>query len=317
MKILVQNLCDDVEFKLGLRIVAGHAGLKKNIAFARIQKPGLAIAGLVEALQPQRIQVLGNTEMQYLYSLEPDNQLAALEGLLNSAPPCLIITHGNDATERLTQAAEHKAIPLLRTTLNSTLFINRIHQFLDEHLSPEITLHGVLADVSGVGVLLTGHSGVGKSECALDLILRGHRLVADDVVLVRQWDRELIGMSSPLTKHHMEVRGLGIINVRDLFGAASVSSRKRIELIVEMVDWQRDAEYDRMGIDDAFEAILGAQVPRIRLPIQPGRNVAAIIEVAARNHLLKLQGHHSAREFADQLERKLIEKSSSSSASET
>lgn len=305
MKILVKALRDDVEFKLNIELIAGVEGLGRTIAHPRIQKPGLAIAGLIEAIRPGRVQVLGNTEMQYLRSLDVDNQRDALDGLFGAGVPCVIITTGLEAPLGLIQLAERDQVPLLRSTLSSGTFINRIHDFLDEHLSPEITLHGVLVDVFGVGVLHTGASGIGKSECALDLILRGHRLVADDVVLVRQRDRELIGMGSPLTRHHMEVRGLGIINVKDLFGAASVCERKRIELIVEMVEWQRDAEYDRLGIDDTTEPILDVAVPKVRLPIRPGRNVASIVEVAARNHLLKLQGHHSAREFKENLERTL------------
>ncbi len=306
MKILVKALVDDAEFNLGLDLLAGAAGLSRFIENPRIQKPGLAIAGLVEAIRPARVQVLGNTELQYLRSLDDDNQRDALEGLFASRVPCVVLTGTSQVPAMLLQMAEHDGVPTFRTSLTSGVFINRIHGFLDEHLSPEITLHGVLVDVFGVGVLHTGQSGIGKSECALDLILRGHRLVADDVVLVRQRDRELIGMGSPLTRHHMEVRGLGIINVKDLFGAASVCERKPIELVVEMVEWQRDAEYDRLGLDETFEVILGSQVPRVRLPIRPGRNVASIVEVASRNHLLKLQGHHSAREFALNLESRLL-----------
>ena len=305
MKISVKELHEDVQFNLGLALIGGAAGLLRTIEHPRIQKPGLAIAGLVEAIRPGRVQVLGNTEMQYLRSLETDNQRYALEGLFRAQVPCVIVTSGMEAPAGLVALAERDHIPLFRSQLSSGTFINRIHEFLDEHLSPEITVHGVLVDVFGVGVLHTGQSGIGKSECALDLILRGHRLVADDMVLVRQRDRELIGMGSPLTRHHMEVRGLGIINVKDLFGAASVCERKGIELIVEMVEWQRDGEYDRLGIDDISEAILSVDVPKVRLPIRPGRNVASIVEVAARNHLLKLQGHHSARAFKESLERQL------------
>lgn len=305
MKILVRALREDSEFKLGVELLAGAAGLNRTIQNPRIQKPGLAIAGLVEAIRPGRVQVLGNTEMQYLRSLEAHHQREALEGLFRADVPCIVVTTGLDATDGLLQLAERDGVALYRTSLSSGTFINRVHAFLDEHLSPEITLHGVLMDVFGVGLMLAGQSGIGKSECALDLILRGHRLVADDVVLVRARDRELTGTGSPLTRHHMEVRGLGIINVKDLFGAASVCERKRIELMVEMVEWQRDAEYDRLGIDDSHETILDAQIFKVRLPIRPGRNVASIVEVAARNHLLKQQGHHSARAFKEHLEQRL------------
>lgn len=307
MNIVAKALVEDTEFRLGLKLVAGAAGLHRSIEFARIQKPGLAIAGLVEAIQPGRVQVLGNTELMYLQSLEDANQKAALEGLFRAYVPCVVVTADLPVPPALTALAENKSVSVFQTTLPSGTFINRVHDFFDEHLSPRMTLHGVLVDVFGVGVMLTGQSGIGKSECALDLILRGHQLVADDVVLVRQSDRDLIGMGSPLTKHHMEVRGLGIINVKDLFGAASVCERKRIELLVDLVEWEHDGAYDRLGLDDALETILAAQIPKLRVPIRPGRNLSAIVEVAARNYLLKSQGHHAAQRLQQRLERRLAQ----------
>jgi HPr kinase/phosphorylase len=305
MKIAVKALLDDAVFNLDLRLLGGAAGLQRSIENARIQKPGLAMAGLVEAIRPGRVQVFGNTEMQYLRGLSTEVKRLALQGLFAAPIPCVVVTTGLRAPLDLLQLAEQHGVATFGTSLTSGTFIGRIHSFLDEHISAEVTLHGVLVDVFGVGVLLAGQSGIGKSECALDLILRGHRLVGDDVVLVRQYDRELVGMGSPLTKHHMEVRGLGIINVKDLFGAASVCERKGVELIVEMLEWQPDGEYDRLGIDENNERILNTLVPKVRLPIRPGRNVASIVEVAARNHLLKLQGHHSARKFQQSVERRL------------
>ena len=305
MNIVAKALVEDKEFKLNLRLLAGRGGLEKPIEFRRIQKPGLAIAGLVEAIQPGRVQVLGNTELMYLNSLAENHQRAALEGLFRAYVPCIVVTAGLMPPDVLVSLAKARNVSIFQTSLTSGTFIVRVHDFFDEHLSPRMTLHGVLVDVFGVGVMLTGQSGVGKSECALDLILRGHQLVADDVVLVRQSDRELIGMGSPLTKHHMEVRGLGIINVKDLFGAASVCERKRIELLVDLVEWEHDGVYDRMGLDDAMESILDAQVPKLRVPIRPGRNLSAIVEVASRNHLLKSQGHHAAQRLQQRLERRL------------
>ncbi len=222
MDLTVETLLRETQDELELQLVAGHAGQQRRIENTRIQKPGLAIAGLVEAIRPGRVQVFGNTEIQYLRGLDSSNQRAALAGLFAAHIPCVVVTTGLISPLDLLQAAQTHAVPLLTTPLTSGTFIRRIHPFFDEKISPEVILHGVLVDVFGVGMLLSGQSGIGKSECALDLILRGHRLVADDVVLVRQYDRELMGMNTPLTKHHMEVRGLGIINVRDLFGAASV-----------------------------------------------------------------------------------------------
>lgn len=301
MKIVAQALLEDTAFNLGLRLLTGTAGLTRTITNPRIQKPGLAIAGLVEAIVPLRVQVLGNTELMYLHSLAEGQRTAALDGVFSAQVPCVIVTSQLLPLAPLAELAEREQVSVFVTDLPTGTFIARVHAFFDEHLSPRVTLHGVLLDVFGVGVMLTGHSGIGKSECALDLILRGHRLVADDSVLVRQHDQELIGMSSPLTKNHMEVRGLGIINVKDLFGAASVCERKEIELIIDMVEWQRDGDYDRMGLDDMYESILDVQVPRVRIPIRPGRNVSSIVEVATRNFLLKAQGHHAARQFQERL----------------
>jgi HPr kinase/phosphorylase len=308
MNIVAKALVEDADFKLDLSLLAGRAGLGRAIEFRRIQKPGLAIAGLVEAIQPGRVQVLGNTELMYLDSLSQNHQRAALEGLFRAYVPCIVITTGLTPPSVLVDLAEARGVSIFQTQLTSGTFILRVHDFFDEHLSPRMTLHGVLVDVFGVGVMLTGQSGVGKSECALDLILRGHQLIADDVVLVRQNDRELIGMGSPLTKHHMEVRGLGIINVKELFGAASVCERKRIDLLVDLVEWEHDGVYDRMGLDDTLETILDAQVPKLRVPIRPGRNLSAIVEVASRNHLLKSQGHHAAQRLQQRIERRLSAK---------
>ena len=190
---------------------------------------------------------------------------------------------------------------MFRTQLKSSVVISKIQSFLEEHLSPEVVRHGVLMDVCGVGILLTGKSGIGKSECALDLILRGHRLIADDTVIIQNRQQGLIGSPSPLTKHHMEVRGLGIINVKELFGAAAFREQKQIELIVNMVSWDDHQEYSRTGLDHVVETILDQEGIKLSLPIRPGRNLASIIEVAARNHLLKMQGHNAAEEFEQNL----------------
>lgn len=306
MKILVKVLGGDREYDLGVALVAGEAGLARTIANPRVQRPGLAIAGHIESVRPECVQVLGETEMDYLTSRSPEQQAGAVEGLLGCRGlACVVVTRELPVPERLLAVAERESVPVFCTALPTDAFINRVHNFLDDHLSPEISVHGVVVDVFGVGMMLMGPSGIGKSECALDLILRGHRLIADDVVRLKQQGRVILAMGSPLTRHHMEVRGLGIINVKDLFGAAAVREKKRVELLAEMEDWESGAEYDRTGIDDVTEEILGINISKIRLPIRPGRNVASIVEVAARNHLLKRQGHHSAREFKETLERRL------------
>ncbi|MEZ4269975.1 MAG: HPr(Ser) kinase/phosphatase [Myxococcota bacterium] len=271
----------------------------------RIQKPGLAIAGFVESIRSQHIQILGETETRYLSSLDESAELQAVEGLLTAGIACIVMANGRYPSLGMRHAAETHSVPIFVSELSSGPLITRLHNFLDEHLSPEISLHGVLMDVFGIGMLLVGPSGIGKSECALDLILRGHRLVADDIVLVKQRGRQLSGHGTSVTRHHMEVRGLGIINVKDLFGAASVREQKQIELIVELNEWQPDVEYDRTGLKRDTECILDVEIRRIKLPIRPGRNVASIVEVAARNHLLTLQGHDTALAFQARLDRRL------------
>lgn len=306
MKILAKALRDDTEFNLGLTLLAGTHGLNREIDHPRVQKPGLALAGFVQTIRQNRLQVLGKTEIDYLQSLDDDAQDHAIKLFFGAGIGCAVITTNILPPERLIQEAEHYKVPLFVSTLTSGTFIGRVHEFLEEHLSPEIGIHGVLVDVFGVGVLLTGQSGIGKSECALDLILRSHRLVADDVVMIRQRKGQLIGAGSAVTRHHMEVRGLGIINVRDLFGAASVRERKRVELVVEMFEWHgKELDMDRTGLDEPKERYLEIDVAKIRLPIRPGRNVASIVEVAARNHLLKMQGHNAAQTFKESIERRL------------
>src|SRR4029077_18952513 len=193
-------------------------------------------------------------------------------------------------------------VPLMRSPLMSSVFINRMTKFLDDSLAPTTSVHGVLIDVLGIGVLLMGKSGIGKSEAALDLVLRGHRLVADDIVEIKAKGTDAVyGAGSELIRHHMEIRGLGIINIKDLFGVASVRERKKIELVIELVEWDERHEYDRLRLEQATMNIVGVEVPHAVVPVRPGRNMTTIVEVAARNHLLKLQGHHSAQEVADKL----------------
>jgi HPr kinase/phosphorylase len=304
LKLSVKALSDDHDFELELTLLAGAQGLDRGIEHDRVQKPGLAMAGLVTAIRAHCVQILGRTEIRYLESLDAAGQRVAARLLYDSEIACVVVTTSLLPPKIFFELADSQRVPLFRTTLPSGHFINHVHDFLDEHLSEETTLHGVLVDVFGVGVLLMGASGIGKSECALDLILRGHRLVADDAVTVKMYRQQLIGLGSPLTRLHMEVRGLGIINVRDLFGAAAVRERKRIELVVEMHE-HVNGTYDRLGIDDLHENILGVNISKVIVPVRPGRNMTSIVEVAARNHLLKMQGHNSARDFKEALERRL------------
>lgn len=294
--------------ELELSAVAGTGGIARTVAVPRIQKPGLALTGWPEQLHPHRVLVLGGTEIDYLTNHAPARTVG-IETLLASEPACIVVCRGNQPPVELTAAADTRGVPVLVSKLVTADFIALVTSWMSDRLAPTVQLHGVLMDVTGIGVLLLGKSGIGKSETALDLVVRGHRLVADDIVKVRARAGRLFGRGAGILGHHMEIRGLGIINIEDLFGVAAVREAKKIELVVELHEWDETAEYDRLGFDDQYERILGIDVPKIRLPVRPGRNLATLTEVAARNQLLKLQGTHSARAFRDQLHRAMVEES--------
>ncbi len=295
---------------MALELVSGRGGLSRIITGPRLQKPGLALAGYTSYVHSERLQLLGLTEISYLRSLSPEARQAALEGLCSLQPCALVVTRGLEVPPELALSSEKHNVPVFSTPLLSSVFTSRVTKFLEERLAPETSVHGVLVDVFGVGILLLGKSGIGKSEAALDLVLRGHRLVADDVVEIRKRPPDTIyGHGSALIKHHMEIRGLGIINIKDLFGISAVRDGKKIELVAELVEWDEDEEYDRLGVEELRHSILDVAIPMVRVPIRPGRNITTILEVASRNLLLKFQGKHSAREFQDKLNRALEAKS--------
>lgn len=304
--LTINNLLTETEYGLNLTLVAGSRGLANRLTSPRIQKPGLALTGYTEHLHPSRLQVLGNTEISYLRQL-PEEQGREYLGKFCSFPIIgITVTKGLELPGYLMEIAEDAGIPLLVSPHQSSTFISLITKFLEESLLPTTHLHGVLVDVLGVGVLLLGKSGIGKSECALDLILRGGRLVADDIVFIRKkMPASLVGMAGESLQYHMEIRGLGIINIKNLFGVSSIREKKIIDLVIELVDWDSNQEYDRLGIDDAVYTILDVDLPHLRIPVRPGRNLTSIIEVAARNYLLKGMGYHSAREFHEQLMNRL------------
>ncbi|WP_432821098.1 HPr(Ser) kinase/phosphatase [Trichloromonas sp.] len=304
----IQELLGEKEAGLDLELLAGERGLGKRVQVPRIQKPGLALAGYTTNLHPDRIQVLGSTELSYLNQLDPDVAELNLRRLCELDVSCLIITKGQTPPQLLLDKAEKYSIPLLLSRHQSSKFISLVTQFLEERLLPSTTVHGVLVDVLGVGVLLLGKSGVDKSECALDLVLKGHRLVADDVVKIRmKLPAVLFGEGSDLLHYHMEIRGLGIINIKHLFGVAAIRERKKIDVAIELVEWQEGGEYDRLGLEEQTYSILGLEIPLLKIPVRPGRNITTIVEVAARNQLLKEMGYHSAMEFQDRLEKRMAE----------
>ena len=307
-KLSVEALLAEQDTGLELEVLAGEDGLYRHIESHRIQKPGLAFAGHLSFLHPTRVQILGSTELSYLDKLADDVAERNVDRLCQLGFACFIITKGQQPRPILIEKARQYSVPLLRTQMKSSQFISLISKFLEERLLPSTLVHGVLVDVFGVGVLLIGKSGIGKSECALDLVLRGHRLVSDDVVKVRlKLPAVLFGEGSDLLHYHMEIRGLGILNIKHLFGVSAIRERKKIDVVIELVEWDEDGDYDRLGLDEQFYDLLGIQVPLLKVPVCPGRNISSIIEVAARNQLLKEMGYNSAREFQDRLEKRMAE----------
>jgi len=307
--ILVQELEIDREHHLDLTLMAGRRGLKKRITYSQVQKMGLALTGFIKFVNPERLQIIGNTELAYLQTLAPSQQEEIIHQICSLDLACLVITRNLDIPELLLKEVDEKGIPLFRTSLRSVDFIGRITEFLEEKLAATTSIHGVLMDVFGVGVLILGKSGIGKSECALDLILRGHRLVADDMVYIqRRSPSSVFGNGFEVIQHHMEIRGLGIINIRSLFGVEAIRERKKIELVLELMEWDTHQEYDRLGFEEEKYSILGVELPMLRIPVTPARNLTTIIEVAARNHLLKTMGYNSALEFEKKLLRKMEER---------
>jgi HPr kinase/phosphorylase len=305
--VRVSQLLNDTTFDLRLELVAGKAGLDRKISSDRVQKPGLALTGFVAHIHPERLQVFGNTEMTYLATLTQERQREMISQMFSAPLACLVVTKDLEVPRTLAEFAEQAGVPLLKTPLLSSSFISRVQAFLEDALTLSKSEHGVLVDVFGVGIFILGKSGIGKSEIALDLVMHGHRLVADDIIDIKHKKGGAYGASNPMTKHHMEIRGLGIINIKDLFGVAAVRDSKKIELVTQLVEWKPDEEYDRLGLDERKYKVVDVEIPLLTIPVRPGRNMTTIIEVAARNHLLKLQGHHSALEFQDKLNRAISE----------
>jgi HPr kinase/phosphorylase len=301
------ELLQDPELGLDLALVAGRGGLTRPITHTRIQKSGLALAGHHHGVVSTRVQILGETELSYLLGLTPEQRRTAAAGFFGLRLSCVIVTRGSKPPDDFVDDANRTDTPLALVKERSSRTINAIHALLDDRLAPRTTFHGVLVDVFGVGLCLVGASSIGKSECALDLVMRGHRLVADDVVECDFRPPGMVfGQPADLLRHHIEVRGLGVLNIKDLFGVTSVRERKRIDVVVKLVEWQADTEYDRMGIDDRHHVILGVPIRELVIPVRPGRNMGSILEIAARNHLLREAGHHGAREFFRRLEDALL-----------
>jgi HPr kinase/phosphorylase len=294
-------------FGLDLELLAGGDGLERRITSPYVQKTGLALAGFHDYLRPGRVLVFGNSEIRYLESLPSADRTDTMQKVCaHDDVPCILVTGGLRVFGEIIFAAEQCHLPVLRTQVPTPVAIAKLTAVLEDSFVVRELIHGVLLDILGLGVLIVGDSGIGKSECALDLIVRGHRLVADDTVEVRRRAETIvIGTCPGLTRHHMEIRGLGVINIQDLFGIAATRTSKRVELVVQLERWDAHHDYDRLGLSNERYLILGLPLPLIRMPVAPGRNLAILVEIAARNQLLRAGGHHAARTLADRLERQL------------
>jgi HPr kinase/phosphorylase len=292
-----------------LKLYTQNHDFEKKIFEQNVHRPGLALAGFVDLFSFARVQVFGNTEMRYLLQQSEAKVEESLDRIFKFDIPCIILTNNNQPPEILLKKAEEHRIPLFGTEFTTTKLIYLISDFLDDQFSPRVTLHGSFVDVYGVGILFVGESGIGKSEVALDLIERGHRLVADDViVLTKKGEGILLGAGTDVGKHYMEVRGLGIIDVQSMFGIRAIRYQKRLEIIVELEIWDDKSHYTRTGLDDQTTKILDIDIPYVKLPILPGKNITVISEVISLNYLLKHYGYDAAQNFQQRLKKKIEER---------
>ncbi|MFD2045018.1 HPr(Ser) kinase/phosphatase [Ornithinibacillus salinisoli] len=300
MKTIVRT--NDLLENFNLTLVAGEDGIHREIVTSDISRPGIEMTGYFKYYPKERLQLIGKTEMTYFLDLSDAEKRDRAECLCTDITPGIVVSRGMEVPEILKEAANKSGVPILHSPRKTTRVISRLTNYLEAKFAPFTAIHGVLVDIYGVGVLITGQSGVGKSETALELVKRGHRLVADDSVEIRQEDYDtLIGNSPPLIEHLLEIRGLGIINVMTLFGAGSVRSYKKISMIINLELWDQKKQYDRLGLDEDTMKIMDVKLPKATIPVRPGRNLAVIIEVAAMNFRLKRMGVNAAEEFSERL----------------
>jgi len=313
--VSVARLFEDQQQELQLEPLTESLASQTEITVSDIHRPGMALMGFVENFLPERLQIIAQTELTYLATLSPEAVNEAIDRLFKFAMPGIVICKGLEAPPRLIERANACEVPVLRTGMSTTPFIHSLTLYLDHMFAPQATVHGSLVDVYGCGLLFTGRSAIGKSETALDLVERGHRLVADDVVTItRRHGDVLIGSGNQLLRHHMEIRGLGIIDVQSIFGIRSIRLQKRVELQVELTEWSNEEEFDRVGLDERKIEILGVEIPYVKVPITPGKNITVIAEVVALNYLVKVTGGYSP---AERLNQHLIELMKRKSAART
>jgi HPr kinase/phosphorylase len=306
---LVEDLYKRHGKRLGLEILAGKNGIKRVIKIPEAHRPGLGLAGYLKSHALKRILIFGKVEIEYLRDLAPETRLSRLDALLTNKTPAVIIARRYKPPKELVALCDKKNMPLLRASMITMNLLSKLTVLLHEDFALTITYHGTLVEVFGVGVLITGDSSVGKSEAALGLIERGHRLISDDVVRVKKREGSYLeGSGAELTKHHMEIRGIGIINVAHLYGAVCVRDNKSIDIVVKLEQWDDNHFYDRVGLEEKYNDILGIKVPFHILPVKPGRDVVLLLETIALNHRLKGMGYNSAKEFNGKLLEKILGK---------
>jgi HPr kinase/phosphorylase len=309
-KLTVGHLIERLTGPLQLEYFGETGGLEREVGNPDVSSPGLALAGYVKRFPAERLQVLGETEVTYLKSLDVATRRAHLSAFFSFPIPCVFITKNQEPTSDLLELATNAGIAVIRTRLKTNDFYTRLKPWLEDEFAPSMNLHGSLADVFGVGLLFIGSSGIGKSECVLDLVERGHRLVADDLVIVkRRLGDVLIGRGHDLQRHHMEIRGVGLVDIPSIFGIRAVRQQKRIEVVVELQTWDGDANVDRTGLDTETKTILEVNIPKVRVPLNPGKNITVIAEVIAMNHLLKYSGIDPAERFNERLTKHLARQS--------
>ncbi|MBA4072630.1 MAG: HPr(Ser) kinase/phosphatase [Gemmatimonas sp.] len=307
MALTVRGLVERMGDALALTVLGSPEGLAREIPSSDASGPGLVLAGYTGRFVHQRVQVLGETEITYLRSLDDDARRRNLRTYFGYPIPCVMVTKGQSLPEGMEEEARRAGVAILVSGLKTQEFYRLITPFLENEFSPSLSLHGSLADVFGVGLLFTGESGIGKSECVLDLVERGHRLVADDLVLARRKGADvIIGRGHELQRHFMEIRGVGLIDVSAIFGIHSVRQQKRIEVVVDLVVWDKSLQVDRTGLDGQTVNILGVDLPKITVPLNPGKNITVISEVIAMNHLLRYTGVDAAHSFNERLKANMV-----------
>lgn len=299
---MVKVRTKDIIEKFKLELISGEEGIDRPISTSDISRPGIEMAGYFTYYPAERIQLLGKTELSFFKQLDEEQKKVRMEKMCTDITPAIIVSREMDVPKELIEASERESVPVLRSSFKTTRLSSHLTNFLESRLAPTTAMHGVLVDIYGIGVLIMGKSGVGKSETALELVKRGHRLVADDCVEIRQEDQDtLVGNAPGLIEHLLEIRGLGIINVMTLFGAGAVRSYKRISLVIQLETWDQQKHYDRLGLEEDKMKIIDTDVTKITLPVRPGRNLAVIIEVAAMNFRLKRMGINAAEQFSARL----------------